>query len=120
VLVAGGDGDSARPAELYDPRSGTWTPTGIMIEAHEWPTATLLRDGTVLVTGGERGANDVVASVELYDPRSGTWTATANMDVARRMHTATLLPDGSVLVVGGVGDDRASGSAELYGSGGGH
>jgi hypothetical protein len=60
-------------------------------------TATLLMDGTVLVTAYEGSK-----SAELYDPSTGTWSATGSMiDVHLGSHTATLLPDGTVLVAGG-------------------
>ena len=70
-------------------------------------TATLLRDGNVLVRsdGGS----------ELFDPDTGTWTATRSKPAQRHSHAAILLPDGSVLVAGGhVNGDTATDSAELY------
>jgi len=108
VLVAGGydpfgSGGSLASAELYDPTSGTWTPTGNMNEPSGLHTATLLLDGTVLVAG-------FTSFAELYDPRTGTWTTTGNMVEPRDLHTATLLLDGKVLVVGG----DPGRSAELY------
>ena len=80
--------------------------------------ATLLRDGTVLVTGGI-ALDDVnlVASAELYDPQAGTWTATSPMHTARILDTATVLRDGRVLVVGGADNSVGGGAlatAELY------
>ena len=58
-------------------------------------TATLLRDGTVLVVG----YND---AGELFDPNNGTWTATGkSLEHPRHSHVAVLLPDGKVLVAGG-------------------
>jgi len=122
VLVAGGSSWSeagettllVTSAELYDPRSGTWTAIEGMLEAR-WSghTATLLPDGTVLVAGGfvntiGRG----LVSAELYDPATGAWSGTGNMTEERFGHTATLLPNGTVLVAGGSGTGRAS--AELY------
>ena len=74
-------------------------------------TATLLRDGNVLVVGRASGLLD---SAELYDPATGTWTATG--DFARpgaSYQSATLLADGTVLATGTVGN-RADPSAELY------
>jgi hypothetical protein len=59
VLVAGGYSgtDNFPPvgpaaAGLYHPDTGTWTATPEMTAARTSPTATLLRDGSVLVTGG--------------------------------------------------------------------
>jgi N-acetylneuraminic acid mutarotase len=113
VLVAGDANDVVAAAELYDPGSGTWTPTGSMVtHAGGGFTATLLRDGRVLVAGGY-AAGDAVATAELYDPASGTWTTTGSMVTPRSRHTATLLADGKVLVAGGGFRDEVP-FAELY------
>jgi hypothetical protein len=93
-------------AEVYDPESGTWTATAKMVGDAGNGTATLLRDGKVLVAGAN-GAH-------LYDPASGTWSATGKMITPRHNHTATLLPDGKVLVAGGDVFDTMVYSAELY------
>jgi hypothetical protein len=94
-------------AEIYDPASGTWAATGKMVIGGG-STATLLRDGMVLVIGnGVRG--------QLYDPDSGTWTVTGKMIKPRHSHVAILLPDGKVLVAGGhAPGDQPTDSAELY------
>lgn len=73
ALIAGGlnfrDGDPGFrilvSAELYDPKSGTFSPTGSMGTARVGHTATLLPDGRVLIAGGGDGSG-TTASAELY------------------------------------------------------
>jgi hypothetical protein len=86
-----GGGAETKGAETYDPESGTWSWARPMTAPPE--TATLLPDGTVLVThdGG---------SSELFDPRTGRWTATANPTQPLYAPEATLLANGEVLLVG--------------------
>ena len=117
VLVAGGKVSYLFEkviafAELYDPGSGKWTPTGSMKQARWGHTATLLPDGRVLVAGGQSSDRDQLALAELYDPSTGRWTATASMHKVRSGHTATLLRDGRVLVAGGY-DFEAARIAQL-------
>jgi hypothetical protein len=115
VLLAGGtgsDGSGAwsplKSAELYDPKTGTFSPTGSM-SSFSWDrTATLLSDGRVLIAGGNSG------SAELYDPSTGTFSPTGSMSSGRWGHTATLLSDGRVLIAGGLPDWSPLASAELY------
>lgn len=109
VLAAGGctglsaNGCTAvtRKAEVYDPSTGKWTPTGSMVAARGSLTATVLPNGMILVAGGLNAAGTALASAELYNPSTGKWTATGKMNVARDEHTATLLATGNVIVVGG-------------------
>jgi hypothetical protein len=79
-------------------------------------TATLLRDGRVLLCGGYPGeGRDPQSSAEVFDPSTGSFAVLAPMTAARAEHSATLLQDGRVLLAGGTGaDGRALVSTELF------
>jgi N-acetylneuraminic acid mutarotase len=121
VLVTGGYSSVVDPlpsagAELYDPSTRSWTPTGTMLKGRVSHTATLLRDGTVLVAGGSGGGVSL-ASAELFNPKTGTWSSAGSMIEPRAGHTATLLTNGRVLVAGGCcqgSSGNSLASAELY------
>nr|UXE44070.1 hypothetical protein Hi04_10k_c1000_00024 [uncultured bacterium] len=78
--------------------------------------ATLLDDGTVLVTGGIDDAGTIQSVALIYDSATGTTTTlAATMTAARMGHTATLLGDGRVLIAGGTTTGNGVlASAELY------
>lgn len=108
VLVTGGDSSAntasyLRSAEIYSPSSGSFTPTRDMLSPRGGHTATLLRDGRVLITGGlsEYVTNRTLSSAEIYDPQTGEFRATGGMKAKRVWHTAVPLDDGRVLIAGG-------------------
>jgi WD40 repeat protein len=121
ILIAGGFAGSGsennpyRSTELYDPRTRSFQPAGNMTIGRAGHTATLLKNGKVLITGGWTGRYDVRRAAELYDPTTGIFTLTGNLIIERADNTSTLLPDGRVLVAGGVDrHENALASAELY------
>lgn len=71
-----------------------------MTTVRRFHTASLLPDGTVLVTGGYDGTN-YLSTAEIRNPVDGTWAKTTPMNTRRAGHTATLLQNGKVLVAGG-------------------
>jgi hypothetical protein len=72
-----------------------------MATPREGHTATLLRDGRVLIAGGSPNGIATTSSTEMYDYRTGRFTAIAPMGVPRETHSATLLKNGKVLIAGG-------------------
>jgi hypothetical protein len=80
--------------------------------------ATLLEDGTVLVSGGEGYDGAPLASAELFQPAEGTFKPVEDMAEPRIGHSATLLENGRILIAGGrkkVGTrPYILSSAELY------
>ncbi|WP_342380414.1 kelch-like protein [Myxococcus stipitatus] len=121
VLVTGGrdmDRKVVASAEVFDPETGTWSPTLPLATARHGHSAILLGSGKVLLVGGESEGGALV-SAELYDPGTKTWTSTARLLTERVDHTATLLESGQVLVLGGSslsasGSDVFLAAAERY------
>jgi hypothetical protein len=70
VLVAGRDSvHYGGSAELYDPVTGTFNATGNMLtQSAEGHTATLLPDGTVLLSGGWDCCGYSINAAEIYHP----------------------------------------------------
>ena len=116
VIYIGGGNDAgtdlpSAAAEVIDltEATPTWRPAAPMQFRRRQHNATVLADGTVLVTGGTAGPgfNDVtpgkpVHTAELWDPEHDTWTTLDAEAVDRCYHaTAVLLPDATVLSAGG-------------------
>lgn len=105
VLITGGNKSSdgldggihTSTAEIYDPTTRKFKPTGTMRSFRDLHAATLLNDGKVLVTGGSY----TVPNAEIFNPATGKFSSTGSMAVSRSAHSATRLGNGEVLVAGG-------------------
>jgi len=129
VMKSGTLGDPDFPLPSVDARtavidmnqpSPAWRQVAPMAFPRSYHTLTLLPDGTVLATGGERSASGgntglAVYEAELWNPATETWTTLARMQRPRMYHsTAILLPDARVLVSGGQLGTYLEANAEIY------
>jgi hypothetical protein len=135
VLVVGFEhsgGSSAMldgTAAIYTSATGRWT---ALPSASAYPDSlTLLRDGRVLLAGGESlcifcdplPPLTLSHAAQLFNVNTLTWSTTGSMldSQGRPGHTGVLLPTGAVLAAGGSKLDASAGStlsvrssAELY------
>ncbi len=107
----------------FDPTTEHWTQVDQTVEAttsvgdteqttevvaghsRDGALAVRLRDGRVLVAGGQ--GVGVSAAAELYDPATGSWSTLPALPQPRMDGAAILLSDGSALLVGGQGESAA-------------
>jgi hypothetical protein len=109
VLVAGGLNPNVccqvaalATAELFNPATGEWTPTGSMSTGRENFVLVALPNGQVLAAGGNNTLTTYpgLLSAELFNPATGTWSPTESVNVGPVGSAAVLLPNGEVFVVG--------------------
>ncbi|MCC6192889.1 MAG: hypothetical protein IT518_00345 [Burkholderiales bacterium] len=106
VLVAGGISNDygyyelpePQMAEIYDPATNGWREVGNPIRIYNH-TATLLRNGEVLIAGGFANVVDSQATL-VFDRTSGLWRPVGRLHAPRLGHTATLLTSDKVLIAG--------------------
>jgi len=83
-------------AELWDPATNQWTPTGQMIEPRSMLQAVVLADGKVMVAGGRK--EWTLSSTEIYDPATGTFAPGPPMPMGFEPKSATVLPKGDIIL----------------------
>jgi hypothetical protein len=108
VLVAGGGSyDSGtglttpEVPEVFDPRTGRFTPVGPMSTSRSRSAAIKLEDGRVLLFGGVDSKGAAIETVEAFDPESGTFQVIATGFPKISDFSVTLLDDGEILIAGG-------------------
>lgn len=116
ALIVGGVVDTGYGAsvelalcELYDPRTGRWSPSGSSATTRATHQTVALPEGGALAFGGWRaaaiGARQSLYSqrlVERFDPTTLEWTPHATMPFGRATFRAVTLVSGKILLIGGV------------------
>ncbi|MFI5347156.1 MAG: kelch repeat-containing protein [Elusimicrobiota bacterium] len=139
VLVAGGDDGfgATKSSFIYDPYNGvggTWSFANPLETARIGHSATLLPNGTVLVSGGVKSnllsgtAANAVQSMEFYIPDFADWEDGSTPDGTtgedtptyllalgpRAFHTATLAPNGKIYFLGGANGSIGAGQSTSF------
>jgi Domain of unknown function (DUF1929) len=122
VLIGGADPPTNTAMRIdINGSSPVVTQVGSMVAARRQHNATIMADGTVLVTGGTNGAgfNNAAGaqlSTELWNPTTGVFKTLKPAATPRLYHSlALLLPDARVLSAGGDGSDAPSyKNAEIF------
>jgi hypothetical protein len=103
-----------KTAELFDAANGSFERVGDMTVARVCPALVVLRDGKVLVIGGQpHFLNGGMTSVELFDPATATFHLNGNLQYGRACAQAKLLDDGKVLVTDGLVRGLPGGVADV-------
>jgi hypothetical protein len=114
VLYLGGGDPPLASAQVIDLNAATpsWRTVAPMSVARRQMSATILADGTVLVTGGTSGPgfanpDTPVFTSEIWNPATETWSPAASASRPRLYHSSVvLLPDGRIFSSGGQGEEN--------------
>jgi large repetitive protein len=96
--------------EIYDPRTGNFSPNGSLAQPRAGGQALLLKDGRVLVAGSDPEYGSV-GTIEIYDPglgRSVVVKPPSDIPYLPTDPTVVLLADGRVLIAGGLYPDQSA------------
>lgn len=99
--VASRNGAAIATAQLYDPKSGTWSATGSLKSARVVQTATLLPNANVLVAGDDSSSASALASAELY-LTNGPYTAPRNISTRCEVESGGKVLIGGFIIGGSV------------------
>lgn len=129
VLVVGGrdnncgggacEWHSLGTAEIFDPATGSFSPTGSLNVSRFAHSAALLADGRVAIFGGttteDIGNTNQVTAVELFDAASGTFSVSGTTLMGRSYHALIQLNTGKYLLAGGFNQNESpTASTEIF------
>jgi len=115
-----GETNPEKRVRVWDPASGKFATVGALRTMRGDPALVVLRDGRVLVVGGDLSAGSTLpATAEVFDPVSGTSQAVGPLVAPRAAFATALLPDGRVLISGGydpteAGNPESIATAEIF------
>ena len=102
--TTGVNGDTVgwKGTDVFNPRTGTWTPGPPLAATRWYPTSVSMPSGTTLIMGGGETHSVPSPTMESYDPVAGTMrtlpsTATRDVGLYPRVH---LLRDGNLVTTG--------------------
>ena len=103
-VLAGRDARNYTSVDRYDPRRGRWLKPLEMGTARGGVAAARLRDGRIVVFGGEdlSPGGETIPEVELFDPRTRRWTRLPDMRTPRHGLGGAALGNRVFAVEGGV------------------
>lgn len=98
------------PPEIFNPHLKKFVVASPMNAPRDFGSTTILTDGRVLISGGEKGypLPLSLSSAEVFDPTTNRFSSIGSMSIQRAGHTTTLLQDGTVLITGGSYWDNTS------------
>ena len=104
VLVLASSADAGYLAQIYDPRSATWTTSFTSASGQQFTAGVLMSDDRALLLTVD-GEGLAPSSAEVIDPLTGAMHAAASPGTLRsaQLH---LLPDGRVWLTDSVGFDK--------------
>lgn len=107
--------------ELYDPQTGTWSPTGAFVfpnrgyPGHSDHSLVLLTDGRAVAVGVSRKNQPNAAMTEFYSASSATWSTGPSPSLVRMQGEVVYLPDGRVFFGAGDAEGNAGGEPNVLG-----
>ena len=118
LIIGSGQSSFGKKTEIYDPHNDKFI-NSFDLKANRMGghTATLLKNGHVLIVGGSLVGSNIPSSktAEQFIPETG-FILKGDLGEARRFHTATLLPSGKVLIIGGISENtnKSLASVEIF------
>ena len=116
-LVTGPRADGTRQtASIWDPATASMSSIQSgLVHSRAGHTATMMRDGRVLILGGVNARGEIESHAEYYDPATRHFQEAAVPGDPRAYHSATLLTDGRLLIAGGIAQDgQIQDSAQVW------